>query len=247
VNDALRDLLRSLVPPRLRRLYRRYVSPLLRDRHHEEYRTRREFFRRAFALLAFNGIDGDYLEFGCCGGMTFGLAHRMSRRYGLAPRLWAFDSFAGLPPPRHPSDAHPIWVPGSMAMGLDEFRRICKEHGIAPSEYEAVPGYFEETLAPDRSSSLPTNICLAYVDCDLYSSTASVLAFLGPRLKHGMILAFDDYFCWTAVDVSGERRACGEYFHGSALWRLVPLQSFGGGMSFVVERADLVGPAGASF
>lgn len=247
MNEDHRRLLRRITPPRLRRLYRKYVSPIVRDGYSEDYRTRREFFSRAFALLAFNGIDGDYVEFGCCGGMTFGLAHRMSRRYGMRCRLWAFDSFAGLPPQQGPADAHPLWIEGTMAIGEHEFRRICREHGIPGSEYETVPGYYEETLAPGRGRSVPEDICLAYVDCDLYSSARSVLTFLAPRLKHGMIIAFDDYFCWSSTQVSGERRACGELFRDSAQWRLLPFQAFGGGMAFVVEHADLVGPAGSWF
>jgi hypothetical protein len=247
MREEHRRLLRTVIPPRLRRLYRKYVSPLVRDRHFEEYRTRREFFRRAFDLLAFNGIDGDYVEFGCCGGLTFGLAHRLSRRAGMRCRLWAFDSFAGLPPQQGPADEHPAWVEGSMAIGEAEFRRICREHGIPRSSYEVVPGFYGQTLAPGQDRPLPGNICLAYVDCDLYSSARDVLAFLLPRLKHGMIIAFDDYYCWSSTQVSGERRACGELFRDSAQWRLLPFHAYGGGMSFVVEDARLAGPAGACF
>jgi len=247
VKEDHRRLLRRIIPPRLRRLYRRYVSPIVRDQHYGEYRTRRDFFSRAFALLAFNGIDGDYAEFGCCGGMTFGLAHRMSRRFGMRCRLWAFDSFAGLPAPQGPEDEHPLWVEGTMAIGEEEFHAICREHRIPCDEYAVIPGYYADTLAPGSGRALPENICLAYVDCDLYSSARSVLAFLGPRLKHGMIIAFDDYFCWSSSQVSGERRACGEFFRDSPQWRLLPFQAYGGGMAFVVERSDLVGPAGACF
>ena len=52
----------------------------------------------------------------------------------------------------------------------------------------------------------PTNIALAYIDCDMYSSTKTVLEFLLPRLKHGRTLAFDDYFCWADDRVSGGKR-----------------------------------------
>ena len=59
----------------------------------------------------------------------------------------------------------------------------------------------------------PANIALAFIDCDMYSSTRSVLGFLMPRLKHGMIIAFDDYFCWIRrPQPSGERRAMLDFF-----------------------------------
>jgi hypothetical protein len=64
----------------------------------------------------------------------------------------------------------------------------------------------------------PTDIALAYVDSDLYSSTRTVLEFLRPRLKHGMVVAFDDYFCWSATQPSGERKALEEYRAGDDRW-----------------------------
>lgn len=82
---------------------------------------------------------------------------------------------------------------------------------------------------------------LAYVDCDLYSSTAEVLRFLGTRLKHGMIVAFDDYYCWSGTAVSGERNACNEFFAGHPEFRLLPYLPFGWhGMSFVIEDKALL-------
>ena len=40
-------------------------------------------------LLEFNGIDGDYVEFGCDGAQTFRLAHRFSRDLETHRHLWA--------------------------------------------------------------------------------------------------------------------------------------------------------------
>jgi hypothetical protein len=86
----------------------------------------------------------------------------------------------------------------------------------------------------------PINIALAYIDCDLYSSTKVVLQFLMPRLKHGMIIAFDDYFCWSTTQISGERMAMIESFSNNSQWELVPYIPFGWhGQSFVVEDKSL--------
>jgi len=113
-----------------------------------------------------------------------------------------------------------------------------------------VEGYYEQTLSGQYAKKLPTNICLAYVDCDLYSSAKTVLEFLMPRLKHGMIIAFDDYYCWSATQVSGERKACAEFFRDSEDWVLVPFLQYGGGgggMSFVVENKRLGGTSGSCY
>lgn len=208
--------------------------------YHEEA-DRRVFFRRAFKALAFNQIDGDYVEFGSCGGMTFQLAYHESRRAGHFSNLWSFDSFAGLPAQQRAEDAHPVWTPGHMTTYLEEFLAICARNGIPRAVYRVVPGYYAETLATTATGDRPSNIALAYIDCDMYSSTMSVIKFLLPRMKHGMVLAFDDYFCWSPTQVSGERRAAYEVLENHAQWRLVPFIQFGWhGLSFVVEDRSLL-------
>jgi hypothetical protein len=39
-----------------------------------KYSFKKKFFKYAFKTIQYNGIDGDYAEFGCHGGMTFNLA-----------------------------------------------------------------------------------------------------------------------------------------------------------------------------
>ena len=204
-----------------------------------ELAPRAFFLDAAFRVLAFNGIGGDYLEFGSHGGRTFSLAHQSITRYKYARHLWSFDSFEGLPKSR-PGDEHPHWVQRSMATGLDEFHAICRASGVPRGQYSVIAGYYEQSLAGMDPAAQPVDVALAYIDCDLLSSTRDVLRFLSPRLKHGMILAFDDYFRWSSESVSGERQAFVEFSEGMSDWRFLPYKSFGWhGMSFVVERANL--------
>lgn len=206
---------------------------------HERFQ-RREFFRRAFIALSFNGIDGDYTEFGT-GVTSFPLAFAESRRANYHCHLWAFDSFQGLPEPQLPEDEHPKWIRGDLKISLEQFRDLCSKSGISNSDYDVVPGYFQDTIGKESSASMPTNISLAYIDCDLYSSTIQVLKFLGTRLKHGMIIAFDDYYCWSKNAVSGERKACKMFFDASNQFSLLPYTQFSwGGMSFIVEDKSLL-------
>ena len=103
-----------------------------------------------------------------------------------------------------------------------------------------MPGFYEDTLPTMAATDEPTNIALAYVDCDLYSSTKAVLRFLEPRLKHGMIVAFDDYFCWSSSQLSGERKALLEVAPGQEKWEWTPYLQFGWhGASFVIEDKSL--------
>jgi O-methyltransferase len=213
------------------------------DRYRHEMADRKQFLRRAFHCLAFNGIEGDYAEFGCNGGMTFRLAWGSAALVDYPAHLWGFDSFEGLPTSSDERDTHPQWVPGTMATSADAFQQICGDAGIPPSAFTIVPGFYDSSLQPTAPGLRPNRVSLAYVDCDLYSSTRDVLAFLQPRLQHGAIIAFDDYYCYSPDAPSGERLAAAEHFAESDI-RLVPYVQYGWhGMSFVVERRGAVPPA----
>jgi len=202
---------------------------------------KQQFFYSAFRALWYNRIDGDYAEFGCWSASTFWLAHLESRKHGHAARLWAFDSFQGLPAAEGARDEHPSWNQGGMSMSVDEFHQACARDGVPRSAYEVVPGFYHDTLDRMAPTDRPVNIALAFIDCDMYSSTRSVLGFLMPRLKHGMIIAFDDYFCWTPTQLSGERRAMLDFFGDNPQWNLLPFMQFGWhGQSFVVEDKALL-------
>ncbi len=229
---------------RLYRLFRRVAYRLFRaDVRHSEEEHRREFMRRAFHALSFNGISGDYAEFGSHGGTTFGFAYDEMARRGKKRQLWAFDSFAGLPEQQGKADYHPGWKKGKMATSPDAFIALCRKRGIPDNAYTMVQGYYEDTLSAKATGSagLPDDIALAYVDCDLYSSTKQVLEFLQPRLKHGMIIAFDDYFCFSDRTVSGERKAFLDTLEPDDRFQFLPYVQFGWhGMSFIVEEKDLL-------
>jgi hypothetical protein len=219
-----------------RRVYTAASDRYLSNEVVQERLARQQFFYRAFKTLAFNGIDGDYAEFGCWGAVTFDLAHIESRRHGHPAHLWAFDSFRGLPEAVDERDVHPKWVNSAMQMSLEDFHQQCRTNGIPRSAYSVVEGYYDRSLAA-LGDGAPRNIALAYIDCDLYSSTSTVLEFLAPRLKHGMILAFDDYFCWSDREISGERAALEDFVKSQTRWTVSPYQTFSwGGKAFVVEQ-----------
>ncbi len=230
---------------RIYRLGRRLAYRLFRsDIRNSEEKHRREFMRRAFHALNFNGIVGDYVEFGSHGGTTFLFAHDEIKRGRKGRKLWAFDSFAGLPEQSGELDYHPGWKKGKMATPVDGFVALCRQRGIPDHAYNIVPGFYEDTLTDtsDADAKLPSDIALAYVDCDLYSSTKTVLEFLQPRLKHGMIVAFDDYFCFSDRTVSGERKAFLDIFEPDKEFQFLPYVQFGWhGMSFIVEDRRIAG------
>ena len=219
----------------------RYLVTNERELNYHERSEREDFLRRAVKMVSFNEISGDYAEFGCCGAMTFTLVHKHARRYRAPRHQWAFDSFAGLPPPSE-GDTHPSWSGGDLAMSEASFRAECRRLGIGEEEMTVVPGYYEETIGkPDYPGRLPDDIAFAYIDCDLYSSTATVLAFLRPRLKHGMVIAFDDYYLYDPNNLSGERAAFLEFEASVERFVFTPYHPYAwGGMSYIVEDRELV-------
>lgn len=246
--NLIRSAVKRILPSRTRERVSRLLGQLRRDNHYLEREQRREFMRRAFAAQKFNGVTGDYLEFGCWGGMTFSLAYEESRRRGFDCTLWAFDSFQGLPPQTMAEDAHPVWQSGALRSTLDEFHAICIANRVPRSAYRVVSGFYDDTIGREReyAEPLPTDIAVAYVDCDLYSSTVTVLEFLKRRMKHGMIIAFDDYFCWSSTAIAGERKACIDFLANQERFAFTPYTQFGWhGMSFVVEDRALLVPRSA--
>jgi hypothetical protein len=201
-------------------------------------RSKSDFFERALIALSSNGISGDYAEFGCYGGTSMWLAWREISANPVDRHMWAFDSFAGLPKIEDPRDDHPAWIPDTMSMTVDDFHSVLANRGVPRGAYTTIEGYYAESLPRLGSDGEPRDIALAYIDCDLYSSTVTVLEFLAPRLKHGMILAFDDYYCWTDADVSGERAALDEFAAEHPAWNFHRYMSIDwGGTAFVVEDA----------
>ena len=213
------------------------------------------WFWDAVTALKLNGITGDYVEFGSMGGKSLAMAHQTLSQMDEPRHLWAFDSFEGLPAATTSHDEHPVWNRGrpflgkgaeggaadeSASLGLAEFHAACAQFGVPRSAYTTVVGFFEHTLSSRGPQEDPSDIALAYIDCNMHSSTVTVLDFLAPRLKHGMIVAFDDYNLWSATDVSGQRRALLDFERAHPQWHFQPFKDVHWcGRSFVVEDASV--------
>ncbi|MBI2710889.1 MAG: hypothetical protein HYX34_14535 [Actinobacteria bacterium] len=196
------------------------------------------FYYDAFLNQNVNGISGDYVEFGSWGAHTFRAAYEAMSIAGRPRHMWAFDSFQGLPEAVDELDEHPGWLPGSDLGqgGVDKFHDACAAHGIPRDAYTAVEGYYEQSLPALGTGGEPRDIAIAYIDCNMYSSAVTCLEFLAPRLKHGMIVAYDDWFCWSPTSVSGERVATERFLAAHPEWHFERYKDVHRtGVSFVVE------------
>lgn len=129
---------------------------------------------RALALAPAEGIT---LE---C-GVYFGRSLRLISRSTPGP-VHGFDSFQGLPE---------AWSAQEGAGAYSTAGRMPR----AGDNVRLHAGWFEDTL-PGFFASQPGPVRLLHVDCDLYSSTRTVLQAAEPRLVAGSVIVFDDLLAY---------------------------------------------------
>jgi hypothetical protein len=120
--------------------------------------------------------SGMVLEFGVFSGKSINrIASQMPGR-----RVYGFDSFEGLPE---------TWRPG---FGQGAFRRA--DLPAVVDNVDLKVGWFDSTLPSFVASNPHEPLALLHVDCDLYSSTKTIFAYLAKRIVPGTIIVFDEYF-----------------------------------------------------
>jgi hypothetical protein len=187
-----------------------------------------------------NRIEGDYLEFGSGSNIrSFRLAYKYKTLEYPTVRLFSFDSFEGLPEPDG-IDKHPQWYKGAMAVSLKEFHDVMRNQGASPEEYQAIPGFYDNTLKNASPIDYGVeNAAMVFVDCDLYASTVYVLDFVKDILVDGSILAFDDWFCFNGDPDKGEQKAFSEFRVNNPQLNFSEYLNFGWhGKSFIVHRTQ---------
>ena len=126
--------------------------------------------RKALAAAPGSGLT---LECGVYFGRSLGLIAAAS-----PGEVHGFDSFQGLPE---------AWKANEPAGAYSTAGRL----PAVPGNVRLHAGWFEDTLPPFFRDH-PGPIRLLHIDCDLYSSTRSVLGAAAERLVPGSILLFDD-------------------------------------------------------
>lgn len=117
-------------------------------------------------------LGGPFAQFGVYEGRT-------ARQY-LEPagrELWLFDSFEGLPED---------WEKGVTTEPKGKY--ACRLPAFGDN-VKIVAGWFEDTLPRFRKGE---PFALIDIDCDLYSSTRTVLKEMNNRIVPGTVLRFDE-------------------------------------------------------
>ena len=196
-------------------------------------RMREEFFLSIARFAHINRpIKGYYFEFGCHEANTMRMAWRHFRHL-FDWTFVAFDSFEGLPEPT-PEDRSAIFTAGNLATGEAQFVTICRAAGMSAERLLTVKGFYDASLtAALRDRLLPAKAAVVYVDCDLYSSTVTVLDFIVPFLQEGTVIVFDDWNCFHANPNRGERRAWREFLEAHPDLRFEPFVMTNEAASFI--------------
>jgi O-methyltransferase len=152
-------------------------------------------------------VPGDLVETGVWRGGAVIFMRGVLRALGdTSRRVWACDSFAGLPPPdagRYPKDAgDPHHTYSHLAVSVDEVRASFERYGLIDAQVQFLPGWFRDTLP----SAPIERIAVLRLDGDMYESTMVAMESLYPRLSPGGYLIVDDYGA-----VAGCREAVEEY------------------------------------
>lgn len=134
--------------------------------------------------LASVSLPGPYLEFGVFKGESL----RYIAKKNPDKAIHGFDSFEGLPE----SWAH---NPKGAFTTHGKLPKV-------PGNVKIWKGYFEESL-PVWCKNHPDPIAFLHVDCDLNSSTKTVLTELASQIKPGTVILFDDYFNFPGWEEDG--------------------------------------------
>lgn len=180
----------------------------------------RETLEHALSLAPDGGMT---LEFGVYSGTT--LTQIAEARGGVG--VYGFDSFAGLP-----EDWRAGFCRGTFAV----------ESPPQVPGAELVIGWFADTL-PGFLAAHPGPVDVLHLDADLYSATATVLAAVGPRLRPGSVVIFDEYLNHPGWQ-HGEHQAWSEYVASSGLRFRYEALTHDHEQVVVVVGAPTVGEAG---
>ncbi len=151
-------------------------------------------------------VPGDLLEAGVWrGGATIFMRAALLAYKEPDRRVWAADSFEGLPAAdagKYPADGGRSWTKANaiLAVSLEDVKANFARYGLLDDRVVFLKGWFKDTLP----QSPVERLAILRVDADLYESTTEALSFLYKRVSPGGYVIVDDYggiaACKKAVD-----------------------------------------------
>lgn len=138
-------------------------------------------------------IPGDFIETGVWRGGTVIFMRAALKALVVKDRkVWAADSFAGLPPPsqEHVADhGDQHFTFSELAISLEEVKHNFTKYDLLDDQVVFLKGWFSDTLPNAQISQ----IAIARLDGDMYGSTMDALKSLYHKVSPGGFLIVDDY------------------------------------------------------
>ncbi len=154
--------------------------------------------------VLFDRVPGDFIETGVWRGGACIFLRAVLEAYGVKDRrVWAADSFQGLPPPdaAYPADAGDTFHTfAELAVPLGTVKHNFERYGLLDDQVVFLEGWFRDTLP----QAPITRLAILRMDGDMYESTMDALIHLYHKVSPGGYVIVDDYRvvegCRKAVD-----------------------------------------------
>ena len=148
-------------------------------------------------------VQGDVVECGTARGGSAALMALALQRAGAARTLWAFDTFAGIPPATEadPDFAIARLYTGDFRAEQAEVEALLGRLGVR-ERTRLVKGLFQDTVPVAPVGA----IAVLHLDGDWYESVKVCLDHLYDRVSPGGVIQIDDYGHWE-----GARKAVDEF------------------------------------
>jgi len=153
-----------------------------------------EVLKYALGLIS---IDGLVIECGVFKGrsINFIATHLPNKT------IYGFDSFDGLPEEWTGWEGH---LTGHFATPIPDVK----------DNVVLIKGWFDDTLPKFHNETPAQSLSLLHIDCDLYSSTVTILETLATRIVPGTVIAFDEYLnfvSWREHEAKAFSEFCEKY------------------------------------
>lgn len=150
-------------------------------------------------------LKGLFIELGVCTGRTINFIAALNPHQ----TIYGFDSFEGLPEE---------WIRGDIAFPAGTYG-FKNPNTLPPVLHNVtlIKGMFSDTLVNFVNAvDAKEKIAFLHVDCDIYSSTSTAFQILGPKIKSGTVIVFDELYNYSNYE-NHEFKAFEEFLDNSGL------------------------------
>jgi O-methyltransferase len=161
---------------------------------YQKFLAQKWLFKKSFHLAhKIFPEGGTSLEFGVFRGNSYVYqAQEIAKKY-THDKLMGFDSWQGLP-----DEANSVWRPSFHAKGEYSSTKDIVIHKLDivglkdDKRLSFVDGFYSDSLTEELRSKI-NDVIFVNIDVDIYQSTIELLDFIGPLLRPGVVLYWDDW------------------------------------------------------